>query len=176
MKARKLKVLNLLSFSNENCEFSYRDSVFKKTNDLIITEITFKFPRGNPDEIKAKGEDFLTKRSKNTPSLGEFPSAGSIFKNPVVSEEIMQKFESDQERDCGYECGNKQVPAWWVVERSGAKGEKVGGAMVSPLHANFIVNTGDATADNILILISMVKMKARNKYGVQLEEEIQMVL
>ncbi len=172
------KVAGLENFeaTNEQCTFEYRGSIFKKNKDLIITEVILKFPKGNPEEIKAKGEKFAGKRAKNSPPLGEFPSAGSIFKNPLVSQEIIEKFESDQELKCGVECAQGQVPAWWIVERSGCKGEKVGGAMVSTQHTNFIVNTGEATADNVLILISMVKMKVRNKFSVQLEEEVQIVM
>ena len=99
-------------------------------------------------------------------------SAGSVFKNPVVSKEIRESFERDKEVDCTAD----KAPAGWLIERCDLKGEKVGDAMVSDKQANFIINMGNATAEDIIILMSLIKMRVRNKFGVHLEEEIKVIV
>ena len=67
------------------------------------------------------------------------------------------------------------IPAGWFIEKLGLKGKKIGGAMISKKHGNFIVNMGNAKAENVIILISLIKQKVRNYFGVQLKEEIEYV-
>jgi UDP-N-acetylmuramate dehydrogenase len=68
-----------------------------------------------------------------------------------------------------------KLPAGKFIEEAGLKGMKIGGAQVSELHANFIINLGDATADDVMQLISLVKTRVRDEFNVQLEEEVQYV-
>ena len=93
--------------------------------------------------------DFLKKRKETQPL--EFPSAGSIFKNPP-----------------GDFAGR-------LIEKAGLKGARMGGAMISEKHANFIVNTGNASSKDILALIDLAKKRVREDFGVGLELEIQVV-
>ena len=102
----------------------------------------------------------------------DFSSAGSFFKNPVTKDKnLIKQFETDT----GQKVRDDKIPAPWLIEEAGLKGKKIGGAMVSEKHANFIVNTGDATAENVIMLAAIIKTKVRNKFGIQLEEEVQMV-
>ncbi|MCK4525646.1 MAG: UDP-N-acetylenolpyruvoylglucosamine reductase, partial [Candidatus Andersenbacteria bacterium] len=69
---------------------------------------------------------------------------------------------------------NNIIPAGWLIEQiEGLKGKKIGGAMISEKHCNFIVNTGNAKAEDVVILISLIKQKIRSHFRVQLEEEIE---
>lgn len=156
----------------ESCGFAYRESIFKKNSGLVIWDCLIELARGDKNESKKKVLDFAKKRSEKQPPLAKFPSAGSIFKNPDASVELVQAFE----RDKGVECKAKKVPAGWLIESCDLKEKKVGGAMVNKQQANFIINNGKAKAEEVLILMSLIKMKVRNEFGIQLEEEIQVVL
>lgn len=155
-----------------SCGFAYRESVFKKNSGLVIWDCLIELEVGNRSEIKKKTLEYAKKRSEKQPPLAKFPSAGSIFKNPDVSSEILKAFE----RDKGIDCKAKKVPAGWLIESCDLKEKKVGDAMISKQQANFIINTGKAKAEDVLILMSLIKMKVRNEFGIQLEEEVQIVL
>lgn len=157
-------------FSRKDCEFDYRGSIFKKDNNLLIWQITLKLERGEIAEIKNKMGEYLKYRGETQPKL---PSAGSIFKN--LSLDYLKDNNS-------YLAGlalkkniikDNQAGAGWIIDLLDLKGKAIGGAKISLEHANFIVNTGNATAENIITLISFIKQQARDKFGVQLEEEIQ---
>ena len=94
------------------------------------------------------------------------PSAGCSFKNILFTPEL------DKYKD--WEIKGK-LPAAKFIEEAGLKGQRIGGAMVSDQHANFILNDNKATADNVVSLISLVKTRVRNEFGIQLEEEVQYV-
>ncbi|MFH1315764.1 MAG: UDP-N-acetylenolpyruvoylglucosamine reductase, partial [Candidatus Uhrbacteria bacterium] len=99
--------------------------------------------------IEAKMDECLTLRKRSQP-LGS-SCAGCVFKNP----------EGDS--------------AGRLIDEAGLKGERIGGASVSEDHANFILNDGTATAEQIVQLISLIKMKVRDEYGVQLQEEVRYI-
>src|SRR5687768_10703566 len=69
----------------------------------------------------------------------------------------------------------KRIPAGWLIEQADLKGKRIGGAQVSSKHGNFLQNDGAATASDVLQLISLIKMKIRDEYGIQLEEEVQLL-
>ena len=156
------------TFNNRDCDFKYRSSVFKENNGLMIWEVEFRLVSGDGRESKKIATENIKKRDAKQPSVTKFPSAGSIFKNPKVSKEVQKKFK----HDTGVETDGGKVPAGWLVGRCGLRGKKIGEAKVSDKHGNFIINTGKATANDIMLLISIIKTKVRNKYGVQLQEEI----
>ena len=110
---------------------------------------TLKLKKGDPEAIRAKMNEHLQSRREKQPLT--YPSAGSVFKRPE-----------------GYFAGK-------LIEDAGLKGTCVGGAMVSPKHAGFIVNTGDATASDVLSLIELIKEKVYALFGVALECEIRFV-
>ncbi len=155
-------------FNNKECEFDYRTSIFKENNCLIIWNTKIVLSQDKEDNAKKIAQGYLEKRKSKQPNVTKFPSAGSIFKNPMVSKKIQEKFKHDTEM----ESKNGKVPAGWLIARCGLLGKKIGGAMVSKEHGNFIINTGKAKADDVLLLISIIKTLVRNKYGVHLQEEI----
>ena len=154
-----------------SCGFDYRESVFKKNPDLVIWDCFIKLAKGDKAKIKKKTLEIAKKRSEKQPPLSKYASAGSIFKNPDAPKEVIESFQ----RDLGIECDTKKVPAGWLIESCDLKEKRVGDAMVNKQQANFIVNLGKAKAEDVLILISLIKMKVRNEFGIQLEEEVQVV-
>lgn len=162
------------TFYFEDCQFAYRESVFKKDKKYLIWNVILKMKRKNKAEIEKLIEKSIQHRKNSYP---KFPSAGSVFKNTAQIETVRQHdFEVAREaEESGAVSENGIVPSGFLIERFGLKGKKIGGAKVSERHANFIINTGNATAENVIILMSLIKQKIRDNYGVQLEEEIELV-
>ena len=138
----------IFELSNEEQKFEYRSSIFNQ-KEYIILETKLKLEKGNKENIEQKMKEYLNKRKEKQPL--EYPSAGSTFKRQegLITAKLID--------DCGL------------------KGYKIGGAMVSEKHAGFIVNTGDATAKDVIDLIKYVKDKVFEKYGVEIEEEIKLI-
>ncbi|MBQ6262883.1 MAG: UDP-N-acetylmuramate dehydrogenase [Clostridia bacterium] len=132
-------------YEREEHEFGYRESVFRRTGDIILSTELCLTP-GDAGEINGKMTDFLERRQQKQPL--EFPSAGSVFK-----------------RCAGRFTGQ-------MIEESGLKGLTVGGAQVSEKHAGFIINVGDATARDVLELIDIIKETVKTRFGCSLECEL----
>lgn len=167
-----LESYELRTMTKDECDFSYRNSIFKKTKNFVILGATISLKRGESEEIQKEIQKNLDNRKLKQPL--EYPNVGSIFKNPTLTEEQKDKLS----RMCPqFEnvCKNDIVPAGWLIEQVGLKGKKIGGVMVSEKHANFIVNTDEGSAEEVVILISLIKQKVRIKFGIQLHEEIEYV-
>jgi UDP-N-acetylmuramate dehydrogenase len=175
IKIQALKInndeFNLQDFTKSECQFSYRESIFKKRGDLIIQEIELGLKNNGKKEIQNLMNNLIKKRGKSQPSLKNFYSAGSIFKNPKVDKKVIKSFE----QETGAKCKDEKVPAGWLIDMCNLKGLQVGDAQVSSKQANFIVNKGSANSQDIVTLISLIKQKVRNNYGVQLQEEVKLV-
>jgi UDP-N-acetylmuramate dehydrogenase len=152
---------------NEQCKFGYRESIFKHNNDLIISA-EFQFKKGDKKQSQEKIKEILKTRNAKLP---EFPSAGSVFKNIMINSENMAEVNKLINLPVEY-MERKKIPAAWLIESLDLKGKTIGQAQISKKHANFIVNIGKATANDVLQLISYVKMKVRDELGIQLMEEI----
>ena len=139
---------NLLALDNSTMEFGYRTSALKNQK-FVATGCTFLLKKGNPEEIKAKMDDFAQRRREKQPL--EFPSAGSTFKRPE-----------------GHFAGK-------LIQDAGLAGFSVGGAQVSEKHCGFVINKGDATAKDIKVLIGFVQDKVKDTFGVDLEPEVIML-
>ncbi len=164
----KIKMQNegVKTFEKNDCEFAYRTSVFKRNPNLVIISAKLKLQKGDGGEIKEKMNKIIQER---TGKIVKGLSAGSFFVNPVVTDE---KLRREFALDTGSEPKGETLPAGWLVESAGLRGKKVGGAMVSEQHGNFIINIGNATAEEVVMLASIIKQKVRIKYGIQLREEI----
>lgn len=136
---------NIVKIDNNEHNFSYRNSIFFNKNWIIIGS-TFKIEEGNSQEIKEKMNQMLEARKEKQPL--DMPNAGSIFK---------------RSEDC--------IPAA-LIDQAGLKGYKIGGAQISEKHAGFIVNTGDATAEDIQKLIKYTKKVVKEKFNKDLELEV----
>ena len=132
--------------SQEDCRFSYRESRFKKTREVIV-KVSFALEKGEPREIKSLIRDYRRLRAAQP----KIKSAGCVFVNP------------------------KPQPAGYLIDQCGLKGKRVGRAQISSKHANFIVNLGGAKAGEVISLIKLAKNKVRKKFAVELEEEVDLV-
>jgi UDP-N-acetylmuramate dehydrogenase len=137
----------LASLKRDEMRFSYRSSGIQQ--GAVIYGITLKLKKGEKGLISQMIAGNLRKRKDSQPL--EYPSAGSVFKNPP-----------------GDFAGR-------LIEKAGLKGTRIGGAMISSKHANFIVNTGGAKAADILALVELAKVKVREMTGIELETEIKML-
>jgi UDP-N-acetylmuramate dehydrogenase len=140
------KKFTIKILKNKECKFSYRKSIFKKDNSLIILSVKLKLKKENINLIKNRVEDCLKQKKEKQPL--NFYSAGSVFKNPP------KKFAAKLIEDCGL------------------KGKIIGGAKISEKHANFIVNFDNAKSLDIKKLISLAKKSVKKKFKINLEEEI----
>lgn len=139
---------NIKTFTNQDMNFRYRKS--RVTDEtLVVLEAKLKLEKGNIEDIKAKIDDFTVRRTTKQPLTAY--SAGSTFKRPE-----------------GYFAGK-------LIEDAGLKGIIMRNAAVSSLHSGFVINTGDATCENILELIEFIKLTVFSKFGVMLEEEVRVV-
>jgi UDP-N-acetylmuramate dehydrogenase len=130
--------------SADEIEFSYRSSTFNKNDILLSAE--FQLEKSSEVEIR-NNRDSANQQRKNTQPL-KSRSAGSVFKNP------------------------KEFAAGYLIEKVGLKGKSIGGAMVSDIHANFIINQDNATADDVAKLIKLIRETVYKKYSINLELEI----
>ena len=137
------------NYSQKDGDFAYRESVFKKRPELVILSAELELKTGNKEEIRNKMKEYLDYRKDKQPL--EFPSAGSVFKNPL------------------------DVSAGQLIDQCGLKGKRIGNVEISKKHANFIINLGDGKAEDVLKLIDLMKKEVKDKFNIQLEEEIQYV-
>lgn len=158
--------------SGKECEFGYRHSVFKEKKYIILSAV-LKLKKGDKAESEKIMREYIAKRRVKHP-IG--PSAGSVFKNPPIeeNEKVFEKLIKQYPEIEKFKASGK-IPAGWLIEKYGLLGKKIGGAMVSEEHGNFIINAGGAKAEDVIILISLIKQKIRVNFGPQLEEEIQYV-
>lgn len=140
--------LAIYKSDGDDCDFSYRHSKFENMNTVILSA-TMVFSKGNKDEIKRTMDAYLEKRLETQPY--DKPNAGSTFKR-----------------------GDGFITAM-LIDEAGLKGYTIGGAQVSEKHAGFIVNTGNATAKDILDLIKYVQKTVMEKYGKAIEPEVRIL-
>jgi UDP-N-acetylmuramate dehydrogenase len=162
-----------IELGNKDCEFGAGTSIFRKNSDLIIWQIILKLEKADEDGIQRTMNELLSHRTKSQ-SQPKLPSAGCVFKNLLFSE--VEKANPGLAREAlkeKYVVRGGRMGVGWLIDSLGLKGKIIGGAKISLEHANFIVNTGKATSDDVIMLASYIKQQVRDKYGVQLEEEVQ---
>lgn len=134
--------------SGEEMGFAYRNSSIQKDNSIVLSA-TFKLTKDEPKAIKERVLELQHKRNSKQPV--EYPSAGSTFKRPVG----------------GYAAA--------LIDEAGLRGTSVGGAQVSEKHAGFVINTGGATAEDVLELMRIVRRTVLEKSGIELEPEVRLI-
>ena len=135
----------IMELDNSTMEYGYRTSVIQN-QPFVVTKVTFRLQPGDPQEIAAKMEELAIRRREKQPL--EYPSAGSTFKRPE-----------------GYFAGQ-------LIMEAGLRGYSVGGAKVSDKHCGFIINTGNATAEDVKDVIWEVQRRVKERFHVDLEPEI----
>lgn len=158
----------VVTLTKDELKMGYRESAIKHSDDIVLRAY-FDFPEGDAEELKKQLDETLTKRKSSQPLHAG--SAGCIFKNYEITDDAeLERLKNENIPPEMLEA--RRISAGWIVDSLDLKGTKIGNAMISEEHGNFIVNLGDATASDVIQLISMVKMKARDRYGIQLQEEV----
>ncbi|MGN1358454.1 MAG: UDP-N-acetylmuramate dehydrogenase [Bacilli bacterium] len=135
----------IITMNNNDLEYTYRDSFLKRNPDMIVLSTTFELEKGNKEEMLQQTEERKKKRMLSQPL--NMPNAGSVFRNP------------------------ENMYAGELIEKCNLKGYNINGAEVSTKHANFIINTGNATGKDIISLIDTIKKEIKKNYNVELKLE-----
>lgn len=185
-----------ITYTNEECRFGYRDSIFKHElkGKVFITDVFFKLltqpifrtTYGAIEEqlknmgitklsIKAIADAVISIRSSKLPDPKEIGNAGSFFKNPTVDVDTFLKLKVENETMPSYTVDEQtvKIPAGWLIEQCGFKGVKRGATGVHDKQALVIVNYGGAIGKDIWALSEEVLQAVHNKFGIQLEREVQ---
>lgn len=185
------------SITNEECNFGYRDSIFKKElkSKAVIVEVVFKLskvPAFNLSYTAIKEavekenmeltlsnlyELVIKIRDSKLPNVDEVGSAGSFFKNPIVSQSQYEKLLADFPNLIAYPYASEQVKlaAGQLIDMCGWKGVRQGDAGVYPKQALVLVNYGNATPDDILNLFRQIQQTVLDKFGVKIEPEVNFI-
>jgi UDP-N-acetylmuramate dehydrogenase len=139
---------NIITLTRDELKLGYRTSILQQSNHIVVSGV-LKCERGNKDTIAYLIQNLNNKRKEKQPL--NFPSAGSTFKRPE-----------------GYYAGK-------LIMDSGLRGYKIGDAQVSEKHCGFIINKGNATANDIISLINYVKVNVEDKFGVELQTEVKII-
>ncbi len=159
----------LNTLANEACEFGYRESIFKRRKECVILSAALRFSEGEPETLARIATEIRTIRDAKYPPA--MRCAGSIFKNVFFAElppDVQEQIPADRVRE-------GKVPSAWFLEQAGAKGMRRGDIQVAPYHANLIYNDGSGTAADLVTIIDELKQRVRNRFGFDLEEEVQYV-
>ena len=165
--ARYFDGSSVREIGNAECEFHYRESVFKRHKDWVVLEATLRLPPGDPAALRAKADEILKVRNEKYPPT--MRCAGSIFKNLILAE--LPEGVRAQVPDRVIREG--KVPSAYFLELAGAKGIVLGGVQVADYHANLIYNSGGGTSQEVRDLIAMLKRRVKDRCGLTLQEEVQ---
>lgn len=198
-EAMNIQNQELEAFTNEDCQFGYRDSIFKNDakEKYIITSVKLRLTKKNhalrtfygaiEDElqkmnvitptIKDISNAVISIRTKKLPNPKEIGNSGSFFKNPIVSKKTFEKFQKKHPNAPFYEMDNNEykIPAGWLIEQSGFKGKRNGDAGVHREQALVLVNYGNATGEEILALANTIQETVQARFGIRLSPEVNII-
>jgi len=183
------------SYSNLECNFSYRNSIFKNElkNKFLITSVLFKFSKRNKINLTyAPLNDYFAGKSENEISLvnlrdavisiresklpdpNKLGNAGSFFKNPIITKEKYEELKVEYPDLNGYPENNSKVKisAGWLIEKCGLKGKRIGDVGVHEKQALVIVNYGNASGSEIIHFSKMIQSEVENKFNINLINEV----
>lgn len=199
VEAIEIETGKLVQFSNEDCNFGYRNSIFKNDakGKFIITAVSFKLTKKSHDLNTSYGviETELAAKNIKTPSLKnisdavisirksklpdpkEIGNSGSFFKNPVISVIKFNELQENFSTIPSYKVSEKEikVPAGWLIEQAGFKGKRYGEYGVHTKQALVLVNYGDASGKEIHQLAQTIQKAILNKFGIRLEIEVNVI-
>lgn len=182
-------------FSNKECLFNYRDSIFKNElkGNILISGVTFKlskFPILNTsyDRVEEefnllgiKNSSMLRQAIKNIrreklPLPEQQGNAGSFFKNPIVDRSVFERLEIENSNIPHYQHNDKvKIPAAWLIDKAGLKGFTKGKAGTHPVQPLVIINKGDAKGKDIYDFSSYIIDTVKNKFNILLEREVNVI-
>lgn len=199
LNAYHIKDDAIVTFTNNDCHFDYRESVFKNVykNQFVITHVTYRLRRqpvfntsyGAIEKelekmdvkelsIKAISDAVIRIRQSKLPDPEIVGNAGSFFKNPAIPVMQYEALKSRYPNLPGYPLENTdtiKIPAGWLIEQSGWKGYRDGDAGVHPKQALVLVNYGNASGAEIFNLSTQVKESVMEKFGIDLEREVNII-
>ena len=150
-----LKTGRLETFYKKNLDWKYEKSFFQENSNLIVIATTLRLFKGDVEMAKQVYSAWIAQKTKVQP----MNSAGSVFANPSLE-------------DCQKIWGEQKSTGWIIDHELNWKGKQIGGAQISPLHSNFIVNTGTATAKDVSDLITEIKNEVQKRFSLTLKPEI----
>jgi len=198
-QAMRIQTLEIDTFSAEQCEFGYRNSVFKNKlkGEYIITSVNFRLSKKDhklsttygaiqaeldkheikEPTIKNVSDAVISIRQQKLPDPRELGNSGSFFKNPVIKETEFKKLQKQFPEMPFYAVHPNQIkiPAGWLIDQAGLKGYRQGDAGVHKNQALVLVNYGNATGQEILALSKEIQDRIYKKYGIQLEPEVNVI-
>ncbi|MHB1688855.1 MAG: UDP-N-acetylmuramate dehydrogenase [Ignavibacteriaceae bacterium] len=198
LKGIMMEYLSPKTFYKDECSFGYRDSIFKRElkGKFIITSVTLKLSKSpvlnlNYSALKEEIEKSDLKeisirnvseavckiRRSKLPNPEEIGNAGSFFKNPEIAEEKYFQIKKEFSDINGYklQAGNYKISAAWLIDKCGWKGKRIGNAGVHVKQPLVLVNLNDANGKEILELSNQIKKSILEKFGISLEEEVNIV-
>lgn len=198
-EATNIKTSEKVIFSNKDCKFGYRNSIFKNEvkGKYIITKVTFRLSTSNHQlntsygaienalkqkqitnpSIKDVSEAVIRIRQSKLPDPKEIGNSGSFFKNPVISKSSFDKLQSVFPDIPHYQVGDNQVkvPAGWLIEQCGFKGKRWGDAGVHKNQALVLVNYDNASGKEILDLSKKIQKEVKKLFSIHLETEVNII-
>ncbi|MCF8361123.1 MAG: UDP-N-acetylmuramate dehydrogenase [Prolixibacteraceae bacterium] len=197
VRALDLHTGQKVEFTNEQCRFGYRDSIFKNElkNKVVITSVVFKldkFPEYKLEygalkaEVEKKGETTLQNvrdaviriREAKLPDPEKIGNGGSFFKNPVVDDDVSQKLKEENEMMPLYASGiegKTKLAAGWLIDQCGWKGYREGNVGVHKEQALVLVNYGGATGAEVVSLAEKIMQSVKQKFGIELMPEVNII-
>jgi len=160
--------------SQSDMQYGYRDSILKHKEGVILS-IKLKLKKSNQKEIQSEVVKNIKHRNTKLPFK---PSAGCIFKNidladiKIDEEKVIKELDVSKE-EWQQATKHGKLPTSYIMDKLNLKGKTIGGCQVSEKHAAFFINIGNCKTQHIMMLISDIKMRARNQLGIQLIEEVQ---
>ncbi|MEN8194513.1 MAG: UDP-N-acetylmuramate dehydrogenase, partial [Bacteroidota bacterium] len=194
----ELETLEKKTFTNSECNFAYRDSIFKKElkDKIFISAVTFKLSRENVTNVKYDAlknyfeshqisditpqsirKAVIEIRESKLPNPDKIGNAGSFFKNPTISIEQFENIKSEHNDLRGYpvDKNSVKISAGWLIEKCGLKGQRVGDVSIYEKQALVIVNHNNANGNEILEFSNMITEKVEEKFNIKLENEVNIV-
>lgn len=199
VEALEIETGKLVSFSNEVCDFGYRNSIFKneEKGKYIIVAVSFKLTKNKhtlntsygaiETELEAKNivspslqdvsNAVIAIRKSKLPDPKEIGNSGSFFKNPVISKDQFLELQKENPNIPNYPVSDTEikVPAGWLVEQSGFKGKRFGDAGIHEKQALVLVNYGNASGKEIYLLAQKIQEKVFKNFGISLEIEVNVI-
>lgn len=197
LEALEIATGKIKTFTHSDCKFGYRNSVFK--NELkgkyIITNVTFKLTKKNHQinisygdiknhlkdiahpTLKEISDAVISIRQRKLPDPKEIGNSGSFFKNPVIDSVLFKSLQKNHPDVPHYVVSENEIkiPAGWLIEHCGFKGQRFGDAGVHSKQALVLVNYGNASGQDILNLAQNIRQKVKKTFGISLEIEVNII-
>ena len=160
-----------VGLKNKDCKFGYRESIFKKNNDIILSA-KIRLKEGSEEELKKSKEKIEKIKKERKEKFTNGFSAGSFFKNVLMNKKEISNLKNKFSDLPDQFVKNKMVPAAWLIDQCDLKGFCIGNVCVSEKHAGILINKGKGKNEELSQLVSLIKTKVRDRFGIQLMEEV----